>query len=108
MLSASLLVADVEPLVPPPLDGHRQLDVEVCGGWIDVDSAATYIVDYRARRRLALQLEETLEETKVWLDSEPALAKSNDAGDVENRIWGQLMQLEPIEAKDAGAEKDRE
>ena len=35
----------------------------------------------------------------MWLDSEPALAKGDEAGDVENRIWGQLMDLEPVEAK---------
>lgn len=35
----------------------------------------------------------------MWLDSEPALAKSDEEGDVEDRVWGQLVQLEPVEAK---------
>ena len=33
------------------------------------------------------------------LDSEPALAESDEISDVEERIWGQLMELEPIETK---------
>ena len=44
VLTIGLLIADVEPFVPPPLDGRRELNVEVGGGWVDVDSATTYIV----------------------------------------------------------------
>ncbi|MEI4927034.1 hypothetical protein Q8G50_31455, partial [Klebsiella pneumoniae] len=80
-------------------------DVKVRDGGVDMDTAASYIVDYGAIRRLTLHLEETLEKTKVWLDSEPALAKCNITGDVENRVGGQLMQLEPIETKEAPEER---
>ena len=49
VLSVGLLVADVEPLVSPPLDEHHELDIEIGGGGVDMDSAASYVVDYRTR-----------------------------------------------------------
>ena len=66
-----------------------------------MDTTAAYIIDDGARRRLALQLEEALEETEVWLDSELALAKSNVASYMEDGVWGQLMELEPVKAEKA-------
>ena len=100
-----LLVANVEPLVPPPLDGHHQLDVEVCGGWIDMDSAAAYIVDYGTRCRLAFQFEEAFEETEMRLDPEPTLAEGDVASYMEDGIGGQLMELEPVKTKKAPEER---
>ena len=35
----------------------------------------------------------------MWLDSELALTESDETSDVEERIWGQLMELEPIETQ---------
>lgn len=101
MLSVGVLVADVEPLVPPPLDGRHELDIKVCDGGIDMYPAVSYVVDYGTRCLLTLKLEKPLEETKVRLDPEPALAKRDIARNVKKRIWGQLVQLEPLEAKKA-------
>ena len=64
-----------------------------------MDPAASYIIDYRPGARLLLQFEELFENTKVWLDSEPTLAKCDVAGNVENGIGSQLMELEPVEVE---------
>ena len=45
VLIFGLLIADIEPFVPPSLDGLVKLDVEVGGGWVDVDSATTYVIN---------------------------------------------------------------
>ena len=45
MLIFGLLIVDIEPFVPPSLDGLGELDVEVGGGWVDVDSATTYVIN---------------------------------------------------------------
>ena len=45
------------------------------------------------------------EEAEVWLDSEPALTKSNVASYMEDGVGGQLMQLEPIETEKAPEER---
>ena len=45
MLVLGLLVANIEPFVPPSLDGLGKLDIEVGGGWVDVDSATTYVIN---------------------------------------------------------------
>ena len=49
MLSVGLLVTDVEPLVSPPLDECHEFDMEISGGGVDMDSAASYVIDYGTR-----------------------------------------------------------
>ena len=41
----------------------------------------------------------------MWLDSDPALAKRNVAGNMEDRVGGQPVQLEPIETKEPHEER---
>ena len=99
MLVLGLLVAHIKPFVPPSLDGLGELDIEVGGEWINMYSATTYVINQRARCGLTLQFKNTFEKTKVRLDSEPALAESDETGDVKERIWEQLVELEPIETQ---------
>ena len=54
---------------------------------------------------MALQLEEALEEAEVRLDSESALTEGDEARDMEDRVWGQLMELEPVKTKKAPEER---
>jgi hypothetical protein len=35
------------------------------------------------------------------LDAQEALAKSDEDGDMKDRIWGQLVQLNPVDKEEA-------
>ena len=45
VLIFGLLIVDIESFVPPSLDGLGKLDIEVGGGWVDMDSATTYVIN---------------------------------------------------------------
>jgi hypothetical protein len=44
LLLRGFLVLDVEPLIPPILDGIRHIEVEVVGFWMDTKDDATDIM----------------------------------------------------------------
>ena len=45
VLILGLLIANIEPFVPPSLDGLGELDVEVGGGRVDMNSTTTYVIN---------------------------------------------------------------
>lgn len=91
-------VADVKPSPPPVLDGlrHRKRKEEKVG-FKENDAAADGINAIRAR--LPLHGIELPEEAKVWLDTEPALAEGDEAGNVKNIIRQKMMELDAVEEK---------
>jgi hypothetical protein len=38
------------------------------------------------------------------MDAEETLAEGNENGDMEERVWGQLMQLDPVDENQATKE----
>src|SRR4051794_5477928 len=56
------------------------------------------------RTRLPLHGIEFPEEAKVWLDSEPALAESDETSNVKKRIGGKMMQLDTVNKKQSTKE----
>jgi hypothetical protein len=66
----------------------------------DTDTNATYIVD-DVPRVVAPEVEDAFPKAPMRMDAHERLAKSNKNRNVEERIWGQLMQLDPIDEQQA-------
>jgi hypothetical protein len=53
---------------------------------------------------VTLHIEDLPPKTPVGVDAEEGLTNSDEDGKVENGVWGQLPELNPVEEK-KGAEK---
>jgi hypothetical protein len=85
------------------LDGVSEFHVKVSGFWPDTDANTTYIVD-GVLRVVAVEVKYAFPKAPVRMDAQEAIAESDEDRDVEERIRGQLVKLNPINGKEAAKE----
>jgi hypothetical protein len=77
------------------LDGIGELNIKIIYVGSDVNARAAYIIDNVARV-VAPEIEDTLPQAPMEMGPEEAFAEGDEKGDMEDGIWGQLVQLNPI------------
>ena len=96
-------ILDVKPLLAPALDGVGKLHIKVSDFWPDADANTTYVVD-GIPRVVAAEVKDAFPQAPVRVDAQETFAEGDENRDVEERVRGQLVQLNPIDKKEA-AEK---
>jgi hypothetical protein len=77
------------------LDGVGEFDVEIIEVRTNKDNNTTYIVgDFVGA--VAVNIENAFPHGPIRMGPEKALAEGDKYGDVKDRIWGQLVQVQPI------------
>jgi hypothetical protein len=82
------------------LDRVREFYIEVINVGTNADTNATYIVG-DVPRIVAPKVEDAFPKAPMRMDARETLAKSDKNRNVEERVWGQLMQLDPIDQQQA-------
>jgi hypothetical protein len=85
------------------LDGVGELNVKIPGFRADTDANTIYIVD-GVLRVVVTNIKDMFPKAPMRMDAQEALAKSDENRDVEKRIRGQLVELNPIDKKKAAEE----
>jgi hypothetical protein len=99
LLGEGTLVLDIQSSLAPTLDRFREFNVEIINVRADADTNAAYIVD-DVPRVVAPEVENAFSQAPMRMDAEETLAESNENGNVEDRIRGQLVQLDPVDEKE--------
>ena len=103
LLVADVFFLDVQPLFAPPLNGVGEFDVEVIDVGSDADANAAHVVDDIARA-IAPEIKNAFPQAPVGMGPEEAFAQGNKYRDVEDRVGGQMMQLNSVN-KEKSTEK---
>ena len=88
-------VGDVEPFLPAVLRGLELLQVEVLDVPAGLDPEAANGV-HSARPGVALHVEDVLPQAPVRVYAQEALAKNDEARDVQNGVGSEVMELNAI------------
>jgi hypothetical protein len=97
------LILDVQPFLAPTLDGVRELHVEIIDIGMEADTNTTYIVG-DIPRIVAPEVEDAFPKAPMRMDAQETLAMNDKNRNVEERVWGQLMQLDPVDENQATKE----
>jgi hypothetical protein len=87
--------ANIQPSFAPPLDGVGEFDVKVFDIRANANNNTAYVVG-DVVGAIAAEAEDALPQSPIRMDSEEALAESNENRDMEDGIGSQLMQLQPV------------
>jgi hypothetical protein len=87
---------DIQPLLPPTLDGVGEFDVEIFDVRTNTDNNAANVVG-DVVGAITAEAEDTLPQSPIRLDPEEALTQCDKNRHVEDGIGRQLMQLKPID-----------
>jgi hypothetical protein len=100
------IVPDVEPLVLPSGDirGKFVKKVFVTSMLPKMDAGAPYH-RWVIRGRLCLDMEKIAEKIPMGFDSEESFAEVNEDRDVEDRVWVEVLELNPVKVKKATEER---
>ncbi|KAM0878313.1 hypothetical protein ACQ4PT_034962 [Festuca glaucescens] len=85
------------------LDGVGKFHIKVSDFWPDADANTTYVVDGILRVVVA-EVKDAFPQAPVRVDAQETFTEGDENRDVEERVRGQLVQLNPIDKKEA-AEK---
>ena len=91
-----MITGEVEPLFPPTLDGVGFLYLEVGGVAAELDAEPAHRVLLTSPADVPLHHEDGLPEPLVGLNAQEALAQHKEAGETQNSIGSQIMDLNPI------------
>jgi hypothetical protein len=80
------------------LDGVGEIHVEVVDIGADGDANATHVV-YEVLRVVPPEEENKFPEAPVRVDTKETLAEGHKDRDIKKGVWGQLMQLDPVNKK---------
>ena len=86
---------NVQPPPAPPLNGVGEFDVEVIDVGSDADANAAHVVDDIARA-IAPEIKNAFPQPPVGMGPEEAFAQGDKYRDVEDRVGGQMMQLNSV------------
>ena len=89
LLANGGLVLDIEPLLPPSLDGILLLEVEVDHLVLHRDLDASSLIELAG----PLHVEEVLPQAPVRKDPQEALAERDEACDLQDTVGGEIVQL---------------
>src|SRR3954470_1141599 len=103
MLPSHCGVTNVKPSPPPVLDRFRHIERKEKNIGLEGDDATPNGI-YTIRTGLPFHGIEFPEEAKVWLDTEPALAESDETSNVKKRIGGKMMQLDVVKKEQSTKE----
>jgi hypothetical protein len=103
LLEVDIFISDIQPPLPPSLDGVGEFDVKVIRVGADTDHNTTYVVGDIARA-VAAEVEDALPQAPVRMGPEEAFAESDKDGDVENGVGSQPMKLNPLDEKETAKE----
>jgi hypothetical protein len=84
-------VPGIKPLGPPPRIVFRSLEVEVVDVLAHLVAETTSLVMQRAPDD-----EDSMPQCPVRLDPQEALAERDEARDMKNGVWIQVVELNPI------------
>jgi hypothetical protein len=84
----------------PAFDGVGDLHIKVSDFGMDTNADTTYVVD-DVLRVVAAEVEDAFPEAPVRVDAQETFTESDKDGDVEERVWGQLVQLDPVDKEKA-------
>ena len=88
-------LGDVEPPRLPPFDGFHKGDLEPC----DIGHLAHHgasALRLAAVHYLRLDIEGLEPQAEVGLDAEEGLAHDDERRDVEDEVWGQIMEVQAV------------
>jgi hypothetical protein len=94
------LVLDVKPPSAPALDGVGELYIKVSDFGTDTNAYTTYVVD-DVFQVVTAEVEDVFPEAPVRVDAQETFTECNESGDVEERVWGQLVQLDSVDKEKA-------
>jgi hypothetical protein len=97
-LAADGFVLDVQPLFAPSLDGVGELNIKTTYVGSDADANAAYVID-DAARVVPSEIEDTFPQAPMRMGPEETFAEGDEDRNMEDGIWVQLMQLDPIKEK---------
>jgi uncharacterized sporulation protein YeaH/YhbH (DUF444 family) len=91
----NFLVLDVKPLLPPVLDGARNLQIKVVGFRADGDNKVTDVL-HSGALHVPLNKIQAPALAPGWVDAEEELAKGDETSNVDDRIECEMMQLHAL------------